>query len=906
MDFNPYQQWLQIETDARRNHYELLGLPLFSDDEALIEAAYAKRFALVRRYEVGTYSEHAIRVISELSAAFHCLTDRPRKLEYDTALREDIASRETRVEDAELLDTSSGQGGALKVFSDDELDPFQAAINDALRSATSAASEHRTRPPRPPTASEPPAPPVAPLTRKPRRASHQSNGSVALVGLMLVAVGVFAITWTVREQMLPHSSSEPEAVPIASAAELETETTATASVPWDGELARMLITNDGPAGSSVRLLMTTASRSFEATSSEDAIIRQLQDCICAAENESKASRITLRGEPIGQQKSFFTLGETAEQFQIESIEIAAGNDRETATEENRSARMSLRTIDGYSRFEAEVTKARVGSEKRLLIAIGARQYLVEMPAAWQSGESEFDVGRMVTFVARTTDQYEPIDDTGTTTRLLLMAETVDQPDFRAVDLSMASFIKQRLTYRAAVMQSRFREDVATVTLTLQYAGRPYSLHAFAPATLDKRIWLQDLDWREPMLAELEIVGDQDEPRYQLVSLTHLHTSNKTSFEAAPQAPSLAVLAPTKPVEDVLQAAGELFVALPDAIDLPAASAEAEVLMTFGRAPREDFDIELDSSLIDMSESRMVAKRSADDSLRWTVWLQSGATADRSGTEVGHFLLRDKDLMFEWTLAGRAAQMQQLRNCFATLTVDGELHAVALRKPKVAGEAALPPARDDYRIKFDVSDLPDGQSLRADVAVSYAGTIHGASGGPTLQLGRKLAFHLREADGVEVGVMLLKLTGRPLMLEAVPRFKGPRRTIKLDPREIVAEIAKLTQAKNKVRQKQRRAVNEHDVRGMRSNDESIRDMDAAIASLTELRESLAGTILAVTEVRYRVYADGASGKLLLVDGGFRDEDAVARDDPAGGQIEQMFETRFPGFSSPRRRPRGSAR
>ena len=32
MDFDPYKQWLRIEATSQPNYYELLGIPVFTED----------------------------------------------------------------------------------------------------------------------------------------------------------------------------------------------------------------------------------------------------------------------------------------------------------------------------------------------------------------------------------------------------------------------------------------------------------------------------------------------------------------------------------------------------------------------------------------------------------------------------------------------------------------------------------------------------------------------------------------------------------------------------------------------------------------------------------------------------------------------------------------------------------
>ena len=80
--FDPYSEWLDIETDQRPpSDYQLLGLPAVLPDAEAIEAAYHQRYALVRRYQVGEHSAQAVRLLQELSKAFDKLTSEVQQQE---------------------------------------------------------------------------------------------------------------------------------------------------------------------------------------------------------------------------------------------------------------------------------------------------------------------------------------------------------------------------------------------------------------------------------------------------------------------------------------------------------------------------------------------------------------------------------------------------------------------------------------------------------------------------------------------------------------------------------------------------------------------------------------------------------------------------------------------------------
>ncbi len=87
MDFDPYQQWLQIPADRRPpTYYDLLGLEEFADDPQVAQAAHRKRYAYVRGFELGVHGEQATRILNELTLGLDCLTDADKKRAYDESL----------------------------------------------------------------------------------------------------------------------------------------------------------------------------------------------------------------------------------------------------------------------------------------------------------------------------------------------------------------------------------------------------------------------------------------------------------------------------------------------------------------------------------------------------------------------------------------------------------------------------------------------------------------------------------------------------------------------------------------------------------------------------------------------------------------------------------------------------
>ncbi|MDP6444413.1 MAG: hypothetical protein QGG36_19135 [Pirellulaceae bacterium] len=89
--FDPYLEWLEIPADRRPpTHYELLGLEELERDQTAVDDGFRQRYAAVRRYQVGEHSRHALRMLTELTKAYDCLSDLQRKLDYDKQLRPDV------------------------------------------------------------------------------------------------------------------------------------------------------------------------------------------------------------------------------------------------------------------------------------------------------------------------------------------------------------------------------------------------------------------------------------------------------------------------------------------------------------------------------------------------------------------------------------------------------------------------------------------------------------------------------------------------------------------------------------------------------------------------------------------------------------------------------------------------
>jgi hypothetical protein len=98
-DFEPQALWHALTQGTEPpNFYELLGLPVFTDDPAQITDACQRRFASLHRYEGGKYQERTQQLIEAVSEAYHCLTHAARKRDYDEQLRSRLATQVTQVD----------------------------------------------------------------------------------------------------------------------------------------------------------------------------------------------------------------------------------------------------------------------------------------------------------------------------------------------------------------------------------------------------------------------------------------------------------------------------------------------------------------------------------------------------------------------------------------------------------------------------------------------------------------------------------------------------------------------------------------------------------------------------------------------------------------------------------------
>jgi len=87
MQLDVYKEWLGIpEGERPPDHYTLLRLVKFEDDDQKIRRNYTKLNGHVRKYATGQYSKESQALLNELAKAMLCLTDPQRKREYDASI----------------------------------------------------------------------------------------------------------------------------------------------------------------------------------------------------------------------------------------------------------------------------------------------------------------------------------------------------------------------------------------------------------------------------------------------------------------------------------------------------------------------------------------------------------------------------------------------------------------------------------------------------------------------------------------------------------------------------------------------------------------------------------------------------------------------------------------------------
>lgn len=121
--FDPYYEWLGIPPDEQPpNHYRLLGIRLFEENQTAIENSADQRMVHLRSLAGSQHVEQAQKLLNEVSAARVCLLNAEKKAAYDEELRRHVGgesagqpSAEPIVEEAvPIIRTDAGEQLAPK------------------------------------------------------------------------------------------------------------------------------------------------------------------------------------------------------------------------------------------------------------------------------------------------------------------------------------------------------------------------------------------------------------------------------------------------------------------------------------------------------------------------------------------------------------------------------------------------------------------------------------------------------------------------------------------------------------------------------------------------------------------------------------------------------------------------
>ncbi|MGA2031011.1 MAG: hypothetical protein ABSG68_02040 [Thermoguttaceae bacterium] len=95
--FDPHREWLGISAHEQpANHYRLLGLSLFENDQETIRSAATQQMSHLGSFRAGWRVPIVEQVLAELAAARDCLLSPPEKAAYDAELRKQLPLRPLR------------------------------------------------------------------------------------------------------------------------------------------------------------------------------------------------------------------------------------------------------------------------------------------------------------------------------------------------------------------------------------------------------------------------------------------------------------------------------------------------------------------------------------------------------------------------------------------------------------------------------------------------------------------------------------------------------------------------------------------------------------------------------------------------------------------------------------------
>jgi tetratricopeptide (TPR) repeat protein len=109
-------EWLGTPEGAVPNHYQLLGVPPFECDQAIIRNGFERQYNFVKQ-QGGKYLAERESLLGKLAAAHVCLSDPIRKKEYDAQLVRSVPAPAARI--AALPEQPSSQPATAPTFAAD-------------------------------------------------------------------------------------------------------------------------------------------------------------------------------------------------------------------------------------------------------------------------------------------------------------------------------------------------------------------------------------------------------------------------------------------------------------------------------------------------------------------------------------------------------------------------------------------------------------------------------------------------------------------------------------------------------------------------------------------------------------------------------------------------------------------
>jgi len=88
-NFDAYYHWLGIPPkDQPSNHYRMLGIELFEDNQDVISVEADRQMVHLRTFQAGPRVDQSQKLLNEVARACGCLLDQQQKAVYDAFLTE--------------------------------------------------------------------------------------------------------------------------------------------------------------------------------------------------------------------------------------------------------------------------------------------------------------------------------------------------------------------------------------------------------------------------------------------------------------------------------------------------------------------------------------------------------------------------------------------------------------------------------------------------------------------------------------------------------------------------------------------------------------------------------------------------------------------------------------------------